>query len=386
MTVTDDRTSRGGVVETEVLFPEARRRRRRRYGYAAIVVFLALSVSLGLLFSRGTSAPRQTKVRVPDPVVHHRLPPPVSLGVVPKQPGPLALGPNGDLYVADAALSEILERLPTGAFNVIAGDGKLGFSGDNGPATKAALDAPEGMAISSNGTIYFADSGNDRVRAISPDGTITTVAGNGQAPAVPSVIATNMPATDAAIGDVNAVTIGPGGSVYFTASDDVMEMDPNGTLSTFVSSDSTIGVDHSQFDGYCGPVALAFDGSGDLYMGCSNIYYMLERTATGQLVDRGILRPHDANAAISAGPGGSVIGLWQSSVQQFTTSQDLGVKDFLDPVPGVGDFWPQGVVVAPNGTMYFDQDGTGGIGPPAIIAYSPDGTTTRLWSAPKSPG
>jgi hypothetical protein len=62
------------------------------------------------------------------------------------------------------------------------------------------------------------------------------------------------------------------------------------------------------------------------------------------------------------------------------------IKDFLAVTPGVGDFWPQGVVVAPDGTMYFDQDGISGIGPPAMVAYSPSGAITRLWSAASSRG
>ena len=385
MTLTNDRTRKGGPPEVEVLFPEARRRRQRRYGYSAIIVVVAVCVGLALLLALGSSSTRNTGARPPRPAVH-RKPPPVDVAVVPKQPGPLALGTNGNLYVADGALSEILERFPTGKFKVIAGDGKAGYSGDNGPATDAELDAPGGMAVSSDGNIYFADGGNDRIRAITPNGTITTVAGNGQAPAAPFVIASGTPATDAAIGDVTAVTIGPGGSVYFTALGGVMELDPNGTLSAIVTENSTIGVDQSQPDAYCGPDALAFDGSGNLYVGCSNVYYMLERTASGELVDRGALRPHDANAAISPGPGGSVIGLYQSVVQQYTANQDLVIKDFLAVIPGVGDFWPQGVVVAPNGTMYFDQDGISGIGPPAIVAYSPSGAITRLWNAPSSPG
>ena len=386
MTLTDDRTHNLGPPEVEVLFPEARRRRRRRYGYSAVIVVVAVCVGLALLLALGSSSTRKSGARPPRPTVHRKPPPPVSLVVVPKQPGPLALGANGDLYVADAALSEILERLPTGKFKVVAGDGKAGYSGDNGPATDAELDAPGGMAVSSDGTIYFADGSNDRIRSIAPDGTITTVAGNGQTPAAPLAISSGTPATDAAIGDVTAVTIGPGGSVYFTALGGVMELDPNGTLSTIVTENSTVGVDQAQPDAYCGADALAFDGSGDLYIGCSNVYYMLERTVTGELVDRGALRPHDANAAVTPGPGGSVIGLYQSSVQQYSATQELVIKDFLAVTPGVGDFWPQGVVVAPNGTMYLDQDGISGIGPPAIVAYSPSGAITRLWSAASSPG
>jgi len=381
MTLTNDHRTDVRGPDVEVLFPEARRRRQRRWGFSAAAALLGACLSVALLLSLGSSSTRQAGPRAQKSGVTERHVLPTSLTVVPKQPGPLGLGRNGDLYVADDALNEILERLPTGAFKVIAGDGKGGYAGDNGPATEAELNRPGGMAVSSDGMIYFADDGNDRIRAIAPSGTITTVAGNGQTPATPTLIPAGTPATNSAIGDVTAVTIGPGGSLYFTASGDVMELDPNGTLSVVVSENSTIGVDPAQASAYCGPDALAFDGSGDLYMACSDIYYLLERTAGGELVDRGTMRPHDANAAVTTGPDGSVIGLYQSAVLQFTATQDLSLKDFLPAIPGVGDFWPQGVVVAPDGTMYLDQDGISGIGPPAIVAYSPSGVTTRLWSS-----
>ena len=60
----------------------------------------------------------------------------------------------------------------------LAGNGILGFSGDSGPAIKAQLNAPKGIAVDSAGNVYFADAGNDRIRRVS-NGVISTVAGNG---------------------------------------------------------------------------------------------------------------------------------------------------------------------------------------------------------------
>ena len=54
--------------------------------------------------------------------------------------------------------------------------GQIGFSGDGGPATNAALFSPRGSAIGPDGSIYFSDQGNFRIRRIAPDGVITTVA------------------------------------------------------------------------------------------------------------------------------------------------------------------------------------------------------------------
>jgi hypothetical protein len=65
--------------------------------------------------------------------------------------------------------------------HIIAGTGAAGFSGDGGPASKAELNQPFGVIRGPDGAIYFCDTGNHRVRKIAVDGTITTVAGNGQA-------------------------------------------------------------------------------------------------------------------------------------------------------------------------------------------------------------
>src|SRR5438874_1864038 len=62
----------------------------------------------------------------------------------------------------------------------IAGKGNGGFGRDNGPAIKASLFGPLGIAVDSGGNIFIADTNNNRVRKITPDGIITTVAGNGQ--------------------------------------------------------------------------------------------------------------------------------------------------------------------------------------------------------------
>jgi hypothetical protein len=63
----------------------------------------------------------------------------------------------------------------------IAGNGSLGFSGDGRQASVAALSHPQGLALDTSGNLYVADSGNNRIRRVSPNGVISTVAGNGNA-------------------------------------------------------------------------------------------------------------------------------------------------------------------------------------------------------------
>ena len=98
-----------------------------------------------------------------------------------KKPKSVALY-GGGLYVAD--LSNRVRRLDlaTGIVTTVAGNGAAGYSGDGGPATLARLNTPQRIAIDSTGSIYIADTGNNRIRRV--DGTtgiITTVAGTGVA-------------------------------------------------------------------------------------------------------------------------------------------------------------------------------------------------------------
>jgi uncharacterized protein (TIGR03437 family) len=94
------------------------------------------------------------------------------------QPGRVALDPSGNVYFT--ALNSVFRLDSSGNAIRIAGNGRPGFSGDNGPAPSAQLNSPQGLAIDSAGDVYVADTGNQRVRLIS-QGIITTVAGNGQA-------------------------------------------------------------------------------------------------------------------------------------------------------------------------------------------------------------
>jgi uncharacterized protein (TIGR03437 family) len=106
------------------------------------------------------------------------------------QPAACTLDSEGDLFIADRGNDTIRKVTPDGNISTIVGTGVPGFSGDGGPAKAAALNDPVGIAVTDDGNIYISDAGNGRVRKVTPDGIIHTIAGDQAAGiAVPSGIA-----------------------------------------------------------------------------------------------------------------------------------------------------------------------------------------------------
>lgn len=93
-------------------------------------------------------------------------------------PSALAYDAAGDLFLVDTGRHQVFEATLAGSLVLVAGTGTQGYTGDGGPATAAELNRPGGIAVGGDGTIYIADTGNARIRAIS-GGTITTLAGTG---------------------------------------------------------------------------------------------------------------------------------------------------------------------------------------------------------------
>ena len=94
-------------------------------------------------------------------------------------PTALQLDDEGNLYIADT-FNHVIRRLaPDGTITTVAGSGSEGDAGDGGPATAAQLSQPFGLALDQDGTLYIGDRGNFRVRRVSPDGMIDTLAGIG---------------------------------------------------------------------------------------------------------------------------------------------------------------------------------------------------------------
>jgi len=110
-------------------------------------------------------------------------------------PGPpsaafsIAADPFGNLYFVDghrynfapSQSNSVFKIDPSGFITRVAGNSRTGFSRDGAPAMSASLTSPRGVTADSAGNVFIVDAGNQRVRRVSPDGIIVTVAGGGSA-------------------------------------------------------------------------------------------------------------------------------------------------------------------------------------------------------------
>ncbi len=87
---------------------------------------------------------------------------------------------NGNIYFSEPTNNRVLQVSRTGIVNVLAGTGRAGFNGDGGNGRAAQMDNPRSLALDAKGNLYIADADNGRVRRVTPEGVISTFAGDGK--------------------------------------------------------------------------------------------------------------------------------------------------------------------------------------------------------------
>src|SRR5215217_6651953 len=92
----------------------------------------------------------------------------------------LAITADGSVLISDQDKNRVRSVSPAGTITTVAGTGTFGFGGDGGPATAAQFGSPSGIALTAGGGYLIADTNNHRIRRVSPAGTITTAAGTGE--------------------------------------------------------------------------------------------------------------------------------------------------------------------------------------------------------------
>src|SRR5690349_524503 len=158
----------------------------------------------------------------------------------------IAVAEDGTVYFSDAGESNRVRKIATdGSVDVLAG-GSEGFA--DGTGQQASFSTPSGLAIDDDGNLYVADTGNNRIRKVTPQGVVTTLAGEGTAGYADGA------AAQARFNGPIGVAVDRDGNVYVadTYNDRVRKISREGQVTTFGAGDA--------FDTPCG-VAVASDGS-----------------------------------------------------------------------------------------------------------------------------
>ena len=144
-------------------------------------------------------------------------------------PRAVAFDPAGNIYIADYGNQRIRKITLDGNVATWAGTGTRGYSGDGGLATAAGLNNPISVACDAAGNLYIADSGNNRIRRIDTNGIITTIAGTGAQDYLDS--GDDGPALKAALYSPQGIAVGISGAIFVTepSVDDVRQLTPSGS-------------------------------------------------------------------------------------------------------------------------------------------------------------
>ena len=204
-------------------------------------------------------------------------------------------------------------NFPSGAIFSIAGSGdpngpgNAGFSGDGGPATNALLAYPLSATMGPDGSVYFSDNYNYRIRKIAPDGIITTIAGNGSS----GDDGDNGPATNASFGGIGSIAVDGARNVLYLADLDnnrVRRVNLTNGIITHFAGQGFSGFGYSGDGGpatlakFRQPGYLALDKTGNLYI--SDIFNQRIRKVT---IADGIITTFAGNGFLgSTGDGGPV--------------------------------------------------------------------------------
>lgn len=200
------------------------------------------------------------------------------------QPVGTAMDSAGNLYFSDSTNNRIRKVTPEGVISTYAGNGTAGFNGDGGAATSAELSGPLGIAFDDAGNLYIAESGNERVRKVTPLGIISTIAGNGTAGYNGDGIA----ATGAELNNPNGIVVDKSGNIYIGDyfNNRVRKVNTAGFISTVAgngtggySGDGGLAIDAEVY----WPAGLALDTSENLYIADDNNDRIREVNSDGMI-------------------------------------------------------------------------------------------------------
>ena len=181
------------------------------------------------------------------------------------EPGGIAIDIVGNLYLADFQNSRIRKVTVAGVITTVVGIGVPGFSGDGGLATAAQLNFPSDVEVDAAGNLYIADTGNQRIRKVTPAGIISTVAGNGSA----GFSGDGAAATSAGLWFPLGVSRDPAGNLFIADSfnNRIRKVTPAGIISTVAGN----GSDGFSGDGGSATAAALTQPSGTFVDSAGNL-------------------------------------------------------------------------------------------------------------------
>jgi len=199
-------------------------------------------------------------------------------------PSAVATAPDGNIYVILEGTRRVVRIDPSGKVWAVAGNGASGSTGDGGPATQASLKNPTSVAADAAGNVYIADSQAARVRRVGPDGVINTFAGNGQA----TYTGDGGPADQASLNNPQAITFDPSGNLLIadTSNNTVRRVTPDGIITTIAGTgaqgDAT-STGPARQNPLNMPAGLAVDNSGNIFIADTGNNWIQKVTPDGAM-------------------------------------------------------------------------------------------------------
>jgi len=239
----------------------------------------------------------------------------------------LALDAAGNLYIADQHNTQVRRVRTTGIIEAFAGTGVDSFSGDGGPAVRATLDWPTGLALDAAGNVYITDQFNNRIRRVTPDGNINTFAGDGRE----TFAGDGGPATRASLNHPAGVAVDAAGNVYIAdqLNHRIRRVAPDGIITTVAG---TGAADYQGDDGPAAQAALnrpsgvAVDSAGNLYI-ADHYNHRVRKVTFPRPVAGGVTNA--ASFATGSIAPGEIVSLFGTSLGPAT-----GVGAEVDPATG----------------------------------------------------
>jgi sugar lactone lactonase YvrE len=269
-------------------------------------------------------------------------------------PRGIAVDSSGNVYLADRWNNRI-RKIAGGTLSTIAGNGQGNFGGDYGSATTAQLSAPDGVAVDKSGNIYISDFVNNRVRMVTPSGTISTIAGNGNS----GFGGDGGAAASAQLSQPAGLVVDSGGNLYIADSNNgvVRKVTPAGVISTVAGTGGVMGYsgDNGQATSakLMAPFGLALDSAGNLYI--ADFYGWIRKVNAATGVITTIAGNGSAGYSGDGGPATSA-QFWNPLGVAVDSSGNVYIADSNN---GAIRMVSNGIIstIAGNGTLSYMGDG-----------------------------